>query len=580
MSRRRTRRKVSSTRTIEGFCAATGRRKRNAVARLHALGFRPPPRFWSEGDAPDFELSERHLPRAVRALLSEGWRVEAENLRYRAPGRTSLRVASGVDWFEVQGEVDFEGQVVPLPALLRALRDGSGLRGLGGRDLRPPSRGVAQASRAPRGARGGSSRRGCASRLRRSRSSMPCWRTCRRSTWDATFARARERLAEFDRHRTPGPGAGVPRHAARRTSARAWAGFSSCSEFGFGGCLADDMGLGKTVQVLALLEPEPGSAGDRRPSLVVVPRSLVFNWKEEAARFAPDLQVLDHTGLDRPRSPADLAGRRPGAHDLRHAAPRRRAARRHRVRLRRSSTRRRRSRTPRSQAAKAARLLRARPPPGALRHADREPPRRAVEPVRVPEPRHARRVRRLPAAAEALRDPDDEARAARWRGRCARSSCGAPRTRSRRTCPRRPSRRSAASSVRSSASSTTSCATTTARRCSARIERARDRQVEDPRARGAAAPAPGRLPPRPARPEARRRAERQARRAAAAARRGRSRKATRRSSSRSSRASSRSCASGSTREGDHLRVPRRPDTRDRAGARRALPGRPRLPASS
>ena len=71
-------------------------------------------------------------------------------------------------------------------------------------------------------------------------------------------------------------------------------------EFGFGGSLADDMGLGKTIQVLALLQSRRrGSAGDRGPSLVVVPRSLVFNWIQEAARFTPRLRVLDYTGPDR-----------------------------------------------------------------------------------------------------------------------------------------------------------------------------------------------------------------------------------------------------------------------------------------
>ena len=74
-------------------------------------------------------------------------------------------------------------------------------------------------------------------------------------------------------------------------------------EFGFGGCLADDMGLGKTVQVLALLEVRRARRENRPPtpppSLVVVPRSLVFNWKQEAARFTPKLRVLDHTGIGR-----------------------------------------------------------------------------------------------------------------------------------------------------------------------------------------------------------------------------------------------------------------------------------------
>lgn len=73
-------------------------------------------------------------------------------------------------------------------------------------------------------------------------------------------------------------------------------------QFSFGGCLADDMGVGKTAQVLALLECRRESIvtnGERRPSLVVVPKSLVFNWKLEAARFTPKLRVLDYTGLAR-----------------------------------------------------------------------------------------------------------------------------------------------------------------------------------------------------------------------------------------------------------------------------------------
>ena len=69
--------------------------------------------------------------------------------------------------------------------------------------------------------------------------------------------------------------------------------------FGFGGCLADDMGLGKTVQVLALLDARRQEISRTGPSLAVVPRSLIFNWRNEALRFTPQLRVLDHTGGDR-----------------------------------------------------------------------------------------------------------------------------------------------------------------------------------------------------------------------------------------------------------------------------------------
>jgi len=76
--------------------------------------------------------------------------------------------------------------------------------------------------------------------------------------------------------------------------------FAFLRRFGFGGCLADEMGLGKTVMVLAALEArrlERQTDGTpHRPSLIVVPRSLVFNWLQEAARFAPGLRMLDATG--------------------------------------------------------------------------------------------------------------------------------------------------------------------------------------------------------------------------------------------------------------------------------------------
>ena len=59
---------------------------------------------------------------------------------------------------------------------------------------------------------------------------------------------------------------------------------------GLGACLADDMGLGKTVQLLALLL-ELRRAPEPRPSLLVLPASLLANWKAEIERFAPALRV-------------------------------------------------------------------------------------------------------------------------------------------------------------------------------------------------------------------------------------------------------------------------------------------------
>jgi superfamily II DNA or RNA helicase len=88
---------------------------------------------------------------------------------------------------------------------------------------------------------------------------------------------------------------------------------------GFGGVLADEMGLGKTLQVLAHLRvglapsprgastdlplaPETGCNSGRleaRPTLVICPTSLVFNWAAEAAKFTPELRVLTLSGPER-----------------------------------------------------------------------------------------------------------------------------------------------------------------------------------------------------------------------------------------------------------------------------------------
>lgn len=105
----------------------------------------------------------------------------------------------------------------------------------------------------------------------------------------------------------------------------------------FGGCLADDMGLGKTLQTISLIQyckdnvtyerapvlkstapadlfsslsaPEETTTtiSSQPVSLIVVPTSLVHNWRNEIKKFAPNLKLYEHTGASRAKSPSVFA---------------------------------------------------------------------------------------------------------------------------------------------------------------------------------------------------------------------------------------------------------------------------------
>ena len=75
---------------------------------------------------------------------------------------------------------------------------------------------------------------------------------------------------------------------------------------GVGGILADDMGLGKTLQTIAHLSIEHGRPDVDKPTLVVVPTSLIQNWKRELNRFAPHLVVAIWHGNARHDTSAEL----------------------------------------------------------------------------------------------------------------------------------------------------------------------------------------------------------------------------------------------------------------------------------
>jgi SNF2 family DNA or RNA helicase len=217
-------------------------------------------------------------------------------------------VTSGIDWFELTADIDFGGVTADFPALLEALA--AGQRAI---PLADGSVGILPESFAAQFAPFAALAQSQDGKLRYGRIQMALLDALLagqpRARVDEAFERLREQLAAGERPEAENepPGfQGTLRHYQRE--GLGWLMF--LEGLGLGGCLADDMGLGKTIQVLALLLRRKAlvtAAGlPHRPSLVVVPKSLVFNWMEEALKFAPALRVVNHTGNARTETADDL----------------------------------------------------------------------------------------------------------------------------------------------------------------------------------------------------------------------------------------------------------------------------------
>ena len=247
----------------------------------------------------DATLPARDLPRTVSALLAAGWTVEAEGVPYRRAGNLRLSVTSGMDWFDLEGGLSFDDETVSVPALLEAARTGKRVIHLG-----DGSYGVLPEEWLEGW--------GLLGELAEVREESLRFRPSQAWLLDALladhsvdadreFARLRKRIAGFEGIR-PAKEGRTFRGTLRPYQREGLAWLRFLRDVRLGGCLADDMGLGKTVQVLALLDADRTrgrQAGTHRPSLVVVPRSVVHNWIEEAGRFAPNLRVLEYTGTRR-----------------------------------------------------------------------------------------------------------------------------------------------------------------------------------------------------------------------------------------------------------------------------------------
>lgn len=237
----------------------------------------------------------------VRLLSEKGWEVLADGKLFRRAGNFDIKVESGEDWFDLHAQFDFEGVSSSLPTLLAALKRGDkhivlddGTHGLLPEEWLQRFAGLSSVGEVD----------GDSVRFKSNQALMLDMLLAEQEnvSIDRSFSSWCTKLKGFSGVKPAKQPRGF-QGEMREYQLEGLGWFKFLNEFKFGGCLADDMGLGKTIQVLALLENRRSrrlkSNESRKPSLAIVPKSLVFNWVEEAARFAPKLRVLDYTGLQR-----------------------------------------------------------------------------------------------------------------------------------------------------------------------------------------------------------------------------------------------------------------------------------------
>ena len=259
----------------------------------------------------------KELAGAADAAVLVEWADDARLDDFGSVGRRDVRmkVADRHDWFAVEGGAKIRGgagrgQSVPLSDLLAAIREGRRYVPVGARGFvrieQSLREALARAEAATFESHGGEARAGVATLRISGYLTDPLVGLVEEESQieaSAAFVALRRRIAE---------GADVvPRLAASMQAALrpyqragvAW--MARLAHWGAGAILADEMGLGKTIQTLAMLVDRAPLG----PALVVAPTSVVGNWVDEAARFAPQLAVRLYRGPDRA---ACLRGLGPG----------------------------------------------------------------------------------------------------------------------------------------------------------------------------------------------------------------------------------------------------------------------------
>lgn len=239
------------------------------------------------------KLPRDTLIRAALKALDAGWKVHLEGAPlYKATKPWLDFESSGIDWFNVDCQVTIDGDVIRGMHLLAAARSKNGfIRLADGRlgivDDASFMQNLKLLERFADVSKGGTLK---VSKLHAILLEMEA--TTLRDSSKTSGARDFFKRVNAAHDIQPGDPQKTFKATLRPYQRDGLGWLRYLRDCGFGGCLADDMGLGKTIQVLALLEEHHSNPkAGRVASLVIAPKSLIYNWLVEAGRFAPKLKV-------------------------------------------------------------------------------------------------------------------------------------------------------------------------------------------------------------------------------------------------------------------------------------------------
>ncbi len=243
-----------------------------------------------------FGLSADRLVTAAPELFEYGWTLHGKRMPFRPPTDMKVEVETSTDYIDVDVTVHFGDQSIKVPQLVQAMTEGNrmivlnqGVVGVLPSDWIEKNAAWMELGQVHEGKL----------RLRRNQSSMvdALLEENIRSRLDQSFRAEKTRLAEFEGVEEMSPSEDfVGDLRPYQEFGLGWLRF--LDGMAWGGCLADDMGLGKTVQALAHLQLLKGE-GRKGTTLVVTPKSLVFNWARETQKFTPDLRFGSYIGPKR-----------------------------------------------------------------------------------------------------------------------------------------------------------------------------------------------------------------------------------------------------------------------------------------